>query len=83
MEWGRKGIETIGFQMNGKISHFYGLEKIILLFFLFLGLHLQHMEVPTLGVEASLCHSCSNTGPEPCLCPLPQLTATLDPLPTE
>ena len=52
--------------------------------FVFLGLHLQHMEVPRLGgliraVAAGLRQSHSNTGSEPCLRPTPQLTATPDP----
>ena len=49
----------------------------------FLGPHLQHMEVPGLGVEselhASLHHSHSNTGSKPGLRPTPQLMATPDP----
>ena len=35
------------------------------LFFSFLGLHLQHMEVPRPGVDAGLHHSHSNTRSEP------------------
>ena len=31
------------------------------------------------GVAASLCHSHSNAGSEPQLCPVPQLTAMPDP----
>ena len=54
------------------------------IFFFFLWPHLQHMEVPRLGVEsrtaaASLRHSHSNARSEPCLRPTPQLMATLDP----
>ena len=44
-----------------------------LLFFVFLGLHLQRMEVPRLGVELELPHSHSNAGSEPHLRPTPQL----------
>ena len=40
--------------------------------FVFLGLHLWHVEVPRLGVESELR-----------LWPAPQLVATLDPSPTE
>ena len=49
--------------------------------FFFLGLHLQHMDVPRLGVEsaANLRHSHSNAGSKLSLRPTPQLTATLDP----
>ena len=39
------------------------------------------MEVPRLGVEASLCHSYSSAGSELHLQPTPQLTAMLDPQP--
>ena len=51
--------------------------------FLFLGLHLQHMEVPWLGVELelqllALYHSHSNTGSEPHLQPMLQLVAMVD-----
>ena len=43
---------------------------LLLLFFVFLGLHLRHMEVPRLGVRigaiaAGLHHSHSNTGSQP------------------
>ena len=53
-------------------------------FFVFLGSHPWHMEVPRLEVEselqaASLLHSHSNMGSEPCLQPTSQLTAMLDP----
>ena len=43
------------------------------------------MEGPRLGVESELylCHSHSSVGPKPCLQPVPQLTATPDPRPTE
>ena len=49
--------------------------QLILIFkiFVFLGPHLQHMEVPRLH------HSHSNTGSEVCLRPTPQLTAIWDP----
>ena len=52
----------------------------------FLGPHPRHMEAPRPGAESpatSLHHSHSNAGSEPPLRPTPQLTATLDPLPTE
>ena len=50
-------------------------------FSFFLGPHLQHMEVPRLGVESELVaagrhHSHSNARSEPHLQPTPQLTAT-------
>ena len=56
--------------------------------FVFSGPHPQHMEVLRLGgltgaVAAGLHHSHSNVGSEPRLRPTPQLTATLDPQPTE
>ena len=35
------------------------------------------------SVAAGLRHSHSNAGSEPCLSPIPQLTATLEPEPTE
>ena len=59
-------------------------SKFEFLFFLFLGPHLWHVEVPRLGVEseataASLRHSHSNIESEPHLQPTPQLMATLDP----
>ena len=54
--------------------------------FVFLERHLQHMEVPRLGVESELqlpdlhhSHSHSNAISEPCLRPIPQLKATPDP----
>ena len=54
---------------------------------LFLGPHLRHMEVPTLGVESELqllAHTLdSNARPKPRLQPTPQLTAMLNPQPTE
>ena len=58
------------------------------LFFVFLGLLQWHMEIPRLGgligaVAASLHHSHSNVGSELRLRPTSQLTATLDPQPTE
>ena len=53
----------------------------LLLVFLFLGLQVQHMEVPRLGVESELQlhHSHSNARSEPHLQPTPQLAATMDP----
>ena len=53
-------------------------------FFVFLGLHPWHMEVPRLGVEMELqlpayTNSHSNSGSELRLRPTPQLTATPDP----
>ena len=51
---------------------------------LFLGLHLQHLECPRLAVELELqLLVYSNTRSEPCLWPTPQITAMLDPQPTE
>ena len=53
--------------------------------FVFLGLHLRHMEVLRLGVKLELLlpacthQSHSNVGFEPHLRPTPQLTATPDP----
>ena len=54
------------------------------LLFFFLGLYLWHMAIPRLGGQvgaatASLHHSHSNMGSEPCLRPTPQLTTTPDP----
>ena len=52
-------------------------------FFFFLGLHPQHLGSQARGqieaAAASLHHSHSHTGSEPCLQPLPQLKATSDP----
>ena len=62
------------------------LSFFLFLFFFFLGPYLQwHMEVPRLGVKSAAGHSHShnNEGSEPRLRPTPQLTATLDPHPTE
>ena len=55
----------------------------VFFFFVFLGLNLWHMEVPTLGgligaVAASLHHSHSNARSEPCMETTPQITETLD-----
>ena len=38
-----------------KVSWFFVSNLFFFLFFLFLGLHLQHMEVPRLGVQSELC----------------------------
>ena len=60
-------------------------DGIIFFFFLFpfLGLHLQHMEVPRPGVELELQLLAYTTAivtrSEPCLQPTPHLTATPDP----
>jgi len=55
----------------------------IALIFVFLGLHMRHMEVPRLGVELKLqlqaYTSHTNSGSEPHLRPTPQLTAMPDP----
>ena len=54
-----------------------------ILFLLFLGLRLQHMEVPrdlTGATAAGLHHSHRNARSEPCLQPTSQLMAMLDPL---
>ena len=61
---------------------------IVVLSFVLLGQHPRHMEVPRLrgligAVDAGLRHSRSNTRSKPCLPPTPQLTAMLDPEPTE
>ena len=51
-----------------------------LFFFVFLGLHAWHMEVPMLGVKSELqLLAYAYLGFERCLPPIPQLTATLDP----
>ena len=62
-------------------------ELFLSLFFCFLGLHSRNMEVPRLGIKLELqllayaiAHSTTATA---CLRPTPQLTATLDPQPTE
>ena len=49
-------------------------DSFFLFAFVFLGLHLQHMEIPRLGVELELHHSHSNVGSKPHLQPTPQLT---------
>ena len=51
----------------------------VYLSFVFLGPHPWHMVCELEATAASLCHSCSNSGFEPCLWPIPQLMATLDP----
>ena len=60
-------------------------QKIINVFFFFLWPHLQHVEVPRLGVKsvitAGLHHSHSKTRFEPHLRTTLQLVATLDPYP--
>ena len=51
-------------------------------FYCFLRLHVWHMEVPRLGVEAAaagLCHSHSKAEFEPRFQAIPELTAMLDP----
>ena len=58
-------------------------DYILCFFFFFLGLHLQHIDVPRLRGQigasaASLHHSHNNTGSELHLPPTPQLTATPD-----
>ena len=60
----------------------------LFIYFPFLQPHLEHMEVPRLGVEWELLsrgpgQSHSHTRPEPCLRPTAQLVATLDPEPTK
>ena len=57
----------------------------LLLFFCFLGLHPRHMEVPRLGVksEVQLPAYTTVTWDLSRLQPTPQLTATLDPQPSE
>ena len=64
--------------LNGKISFFF----FFLLSFVFLGLHLWHMEVPRLRVKSELLlptYSHSNARSKLYLRPIPQLTATPDP----
>ena len=63
-----------------------GRDRIFFLFFFsffFLGLHPQHLGSQARGrieaAAASLHHSHSHAGSEPCLQPLPQLKATSDP----
>ena len=55
--------------------------KIFFLFFCFLGLHPQHMEVSRLGIDriGAAAASHSNDGSKSKLWPAPQLTATPDP----
>ena len=59
----------------------------IYLFSFFLGPHLQHVEVPGLGIELELqqlAYTKATATPDlDCLLPIPQFAATLDPLPTE
>ena len=60
----------------------------LLFYFLFLGPHLQHIEVPRLGVKSELQLPAYTTQPqhpgsEPSLRHTPQFTGMLDPQPTE
>ena len=49
-------------------------------YFVFLGQHLQHMEVPRLGFESELqLPAYTTTTPDPYLQPTPQLKAMPDP----
>ena len=73
--------------MENKLFALFLLKIPFFFFFcllVFLGPHPRHMEVPRLrgligAVAASLHHSHSNAGSEPCLKPTPQLAATPDP----
>ena len=60
---------------------------ILFIYFAFQGLTHGIWKFPGQGSSqsyaASLCQSHNNSGSEPCLQPTPQLTATLDPQPTE
>ena len=57
-----------------------GTEVFLFSFLFFLGLYLQHVEVPRLGVKLELqLHSHSNARSEPCLQPTPQVVPMLDP----
>ena len=67
-----------------KVAYVCSKKMIFFLSFVFLGLHMQHMEIPRLGVEselqaASRHHSHSNMGSKPRLRTTPQLMATPDP----
>ena len=68
------------FELLARVFYF-----LINFFFVFLGLHPQHMEVPRLGVESELhlpSYSHNNAKSEPRLQPTPYLMAILDPEPT-
>ena len=54
----------------------------LLFWFVLLGPHLWHVEVPRLGVELEL-QLLAYARSEPCLRPAPQLTETPEPQPTE
>jgi len=61
---------------------------IYLFIYCFLGLYLWHMDSPRLGVTSELqllayTTDTGNTRSQPCLRPIPQLTAMPDPQPTE
>ena len=59
------------------IMFFLKFSSQLFLFFIFIGLHLQHMEVPRLGVESELqllTYTAAKATPDPSLiCNLPQL----------
>ena len=66
------------------LTHIWAKGRGILFFCLFLGLHLQHVEVPRLGVRSELQMPAyttviSNARPELRLSPTPQLMEMLDP----
>ena len=84
--WARPGIELASWWILVEFVFRWattGTTSIHYFFFFFLGLPLQHMEVPRLGIKWELQlpayhHSNSNEGSEPRLWPTPQLTATPD-----
>ena len=91
-KWGKTFKWSIAFKVfqRRKQSMPYGLGVFFSFFFfsfLFFGLNPWHMEIPRLGVDSELQLPAyardSNVGSEPRLPPIPQLTATPDPWPTE
>ena len=78
-EWNGGGLRLVfSWDSNGLI-----VSNLFFYFFVFLGPHLWHMEVPRLGVESELWSPAYTTAvgmTDPsCICDLPQLTATPDP----
>ena len=87
-----KGVEFIG-TSSEKLFHLSTQERVSSLWVLFVCFLLFKAAPVAYGgsqdrgrigaIAAGLCHSHSNEGLEPCLQPIPQLTAVPDPQPTD
>ena len=71
--------DTVTGTVLSTVSH----PSVHFLSFCFLGLHLRHVEVPRLEVDGSYSGQPQQGGTKPHLRLTTQLTATLDPQPTE